>query len=153
MALLPCHECGHNLSDEAKACPQCGAAPKGPTSRLKIAIIGFAIVGIGLTMSRPEIDAAAPEPKAEPYPRAELSPTARAILRAESKDADSLKFRNEFTARPGVYCGEVNGKNSFGGYPGFRRFIADHKTVLVDDESIKEFDKAWREFCAPQKSA
>lgn len=27
MALVACHECGHNISTTAKACPSCGAAP------------------------------------------------------------------------------------------------------------------------------
>lgn len=27
MALVACHECGHNVSTTAKACPSCGAAP------------------------------------------------------------------------------------------------------------------------------
>ncbi len=27
MALLPCRECGHNVSTEAAACPNCGAPP------------------------------------------------------------------------------------------------------------------------------
>lgn len=153
MAVKPCRECGASVSTEAKACPQCGAAPKKPTSRLTIAIIGFVVVGVGVSLSRPDVDAAAPAPEPLKYPRTEISSHARSMIRVSAKDADSLKFRNEFTAQPGVYCGEVNGKNSFGAYAGFKRFIANGKTVLMDDETTKDFGQAWLEFCAPQKSA
>src|SRR5450830_937123 len=110
MALITCRECGYKLSTEAKACPQCGAAPKKSGSRMRIAVIGIVVVDVGLMASRPDGDASAPA--AEPtYPRAEISTVARSMIRAAAKDADSLKFRNEFTARAGIYCGEVNGKN------------------------------------------
>lgn len=152
MAIKSCHECGHSVSTEAKACPQCGAAPKKSGSRMKIAVIGIAVVAVGLMASRP--DDSTTSPAAEPtYPRAEISTVARSMIRAAAKDADSLKFRNEFTARAGIYCGEVNGKNSFGGYAGFKRFIANGKTVLFDDESTRDFAKAWGEFCAAPRSA
>lgn len=152
MALVACHECGHSVSAEANACPHCGAAPKKPASRMRIAVIGIVVVAVGLMASRPDGDASAPA--AEPtYPRAEISTVARSMIRAAAKDADSLKFRNEFTAQAGIYCGEVNGKNSFGGYAGFKRFIANGKTVLFDDESTRDFSKTWREFCAAPRSA
>jgi len=32
MALQACHECGANISSEAKTCPQCGVAPKNKTN-------------------------------------------------------------------------------------------------------------------------
>jgi ribosomal protein L40E len=38
MALIPCHECGAQISNDAKNCPKCGAANK----RLKtMQTIGF----------------------------------------------------------------------------------------------------------------
>jgi len=43
------------------------------------------------------------------------------------KDPDSAKFRNvrfvKYNART-VVCGEVNAKNSYGGYVGFENFVA-----------------------------
>jgi len=32
MALTACHECGHQVSTEADACPQCGARVRPPQS-------------------------------------------------------------------------------------------------------------------------
>jgi hypothetical protein len=35
MALIKCRECGHEVSDKAKACQNCGAKPKAPSTFLK----------------------------------------------------------------------------------------------------------------------
>ncbi|RZF63828.1 hypothetical protein EWE75_14450 [Sphingomonas populi] len=49
-------------------------------------------------------------------------------LKGGLKDADSAKFRNEFVnaldTGAQMLCGEVNSKNAFGAYTGFKRFIA-----------------------------
>ncbi|NNH02217.1 hypothetical protein HLH18_15605 [Acinetobacter sp. ANC 5414] len=60
------------------------------------------------------------------------------------KDPDSAEIRN----RNGN-CGEVNSKNSFGGYTGFRRFIASSTVIAVDGENMNsdEFQKAWNQIC------
>ena len=43
MAIIKCHECGNEISSDAKTCPKCGVTPK--TSRNKITfIIGVMIV-------------------------------------------------------------------------------------------------------------
>ncbi|WP_090187400.1 MULTISPECIES: hypothetical protein [unclassified Duganella] len=77
-------------------------------------------------------------------------PSARAKLRAISKDTDSLKFRNERTSPEDstMSCGEFNGKNSFGAYVGFRRFIVSKGTVLIDDGTQPKFEAAWARFCS-----
>lgn len=64
----------------------------------------------------------------------------RKLVEASLRDPSSAQFRNLVTVTepqiaptaglvvtPGgkVLCGEVNGKNGFGGYAGFQRFIAD----------------------------
>lgn len=43
MALIKCHECGAQVSTEAKACPRCGAAPKKPQSL--VVKVGGAFIG------------------------------------------------------------------------------------------------------------
>ena len=42
MALIKCHECGAQVSSEAKTCPKCGATPKSKTNAIK------ALIGIGV---------------------------------------------------------------------------------------------------------
>lgn len=83
-------------------------------------------------------------------------------VRANLKDPDSADFRSEFVSKLSngalVLCGEVNAKNSFGGFTGFKRFIAGANAsapVLVEDESTglgEEMDrtlfpKMYAEFC------
>src|SRR5690606_4325640 len=60
------------------------------------------------------------------------------------KDSDSAEIRNH-----NGNCGEVNSKNSFGGYTGFKRFIASPTIVAVEGENMnpEEFQKAWNQVC------
>lgn len=49
MALIPCRECGAQISSSAKSCPQCGAKPRSAIGTIAIAgrvlgYVGFAIV-------------------------------------------------------------------------------------------------------------
>ncbi|WP_312183113.1 hypothetical protein [Massilia timonae] len=51
------------------------------------------------------------------------------------KDPDSAKFRN-IKVVSGSVCGEVNAKNSFGGYVGYKRFVSVAGVVAwVEGES------------------
>lgn len=69
-------------------------------------------------------------------------------LRSTLKDPDSAKFRNVVLKRDGIstksggklnaLCGEYNAKNSYGGYPGFSKFIisedAAGKVLVMTEE-------------------
>lgn len=51
------------------------------------------------------------------------------------KDPDSAKFRNVAVKDFGslkVVCGEVNGKNSYGGYVGFKRFVSGINSGTIE---------------------
>lgn len=60
------------------------------------------------------------------------------------KDPESAQIRNQ-----NGMCGEVNSKNSFGSYTGFKRFIASPAIVAIDGENIEssEFQTVWERFC------
>ncbi len=47
MALISCHECGSQISTEAKTCPHCGAKNKSrpPLVRKSLLILGVIIIG------------------------------------------------------------------------------------------------------------
>ena len=66
------------------------------------------------------------------------------------KDPSSARYQN-LTYRTrgplGVVCGEVNARNSFGGYTGFKDFIAiaDH-SVTFEDGSVR-FVRRWNKLC------
>ncbi|MDN4038674.1 hypothetical protein [Massilia sp. YIM B02443] len=51
-------------------------------------------------------------------------PKAREAIQSALRDPSSAQFRNEKLTKLGVLCGEVNSKNSMGGYVGFKKFIS-----------------------------
>jgi hypothetical protein len=51
-------------------------------------------------------------------------PVLRAHVAAQMKDPDSVQFRGEKLSSAGWLCGEMNAKNSFGAYDGFKRFTS-----------------------------
>jgi hypothetical protein len=48
----------------------------------------------------------------------------REYVKEHLNDPDSSVFKRDRVAPGGTYCGEVNSKNTFGGYVGFQRVIA-----------------------------
>lgn len=82
---------------------------------------------------------------------------------AAVKDSDSAKFRNLFVSNSGgslwALCGLVNSKNSFGGYTGYKRFVAfahPDAPVIIDGEATgmgrdmdkKLYPEAEKRFCS-----
>lgn len=88
------------------------------------------------------------------------APVSAASLRkqvvARLKDPDSVRFRNEFLSysdgQPPVVslCGQVNAKNSFGGYSGFEGFISTAEGLVVAEgaEAQGAFAAIWQVWCA-----
>lgn len=73
-------------------------------------------------------------------------------IKQRLKDPDSAEFRGMFFADVSapVACGEVNSKNSFGGYTGYKRFVTGNSpdlTFVETDMDAGEFDKLWKELC------
>lgn len=63
------------------------------------------------------------------------------------KDPDSAKFRR-VKVKWDTVCGEVNAKNSFGGYVGYRRFYSiDGKDLHMEESNFRE--EQWERFCSP----
>jgi len=67
-------------------------------------------------------------------------------------DADSAKFKNVFFVltvnRTPFACGEVNSKNSMGGYTGYKRFITAGLKEYTFLQGEKEgFNEYWKQVC------
>lgn len=62
------------------------------------------------------------------------------------KDPESAKFRN----MKGL-CGEVNSKNGFGGYTGYKRYIGTPSLTIIEGENPEidqaTFNDIWIKFC------
>jgi len=60
------------------------------------------------------------------------------------KDPDSAKFQNIKTVINSIgqesICGEVNARNSFGGYTGFSSFSYTNGTVIFFEENVHQYD-------------
>lgn len=67
------------------------------------------------------------------------------------KDADSARYRNvAFYSGGGtpVVCGEVNARNSFGGYSGYERFIAAGSTMAYLESEVSDgIGPVWDKMC------
>lgn len=69
---------------------------------------------------------------------------ATAALKNVVKDPSSMDIRNQ-----NGWCGEINSKNGFGGYTGFRRFVASPQVTVIEGENMEadEFQKVWDQIC------
>ena len=71
------------------------------------------------------------------------------------KDAESAQFREVGVIIPaqlntktmGVVCGEVNAKNGFGGYTGYKKFVVLAGIPIVDSGD-RAFANVWNKSCA-----
>ncbi|MEM9995153.1 MAG: hypothetical protein AAGE79_13615 [Acinetobacter pittii] len=85
------------------------------------------------------------------YPDNKVIIEAKRYIKNNLKDPDSAVFRNveAYFTRDGntVACGEVNAKNSYGGYTGFKWFIGTNNNVLFDGETNKPFIEVFKELC------
>jgi len=66
------------------------------------------------------------------------------------KDSGSAKFRGIEYVRfksGGFICGEVNSKNSFGGFSGWQHFISAGTQTAYLEEQVSGFRGIWRDYC------
>ncbi len=178
--LIKCGDCEQEISKKAKSCPSCGAPQKKRTSPVTklLAIIIFGSMGIAIfsggggsssysgSNAYTTSSSAASTSKSQPTSNKAmfLASPAKALawmerdqstIEAMLKDADSAKFENVFISfmqDSPVTCGKVNAKNSFGGYTGFKEFIAAKSAgisvVRGDGQMVdSEFVKVWNAAC------
>lgn len=77
---------------------------------------------------------------------------AKETLTRSFKDPGDVQFRGVFISGKvlPVLCGEVNGKNSYGAFVGFRRFYATGKAALTEVEPVRDafvFERMWPSMC------
>lgn len=66
------------------------------------------------------------------------------------KDPAAARYRNVTLSNRDVptVCGEVNGKNSYGAYVGFKRFYAtDTRGFSAVDDGSTQFEEVWSRVC------
>lgn len=68
------------------------------------------------------------------------------------KDPDSAEFRGFFPGEANgnvMGCGEVNSKNTFGGYTGFKKYVSGGGDTVGFEGETAGFEEAWNTYCAP----
>jgi hypothetical protein len=122
------------------------------SSRLFICalVVVSAAIWISMLAGRPADAPAAPPAKTEPPSDYAISRVGQRAVEGHLKDADSAKFRHQFVGKSGIPCGEVNAKNSFGAYTGFKRYMASGGGVaVIEDETFQDqFNESWRQLCS-----
>ncbi|WP_151832895.1 hypothetical protein [Acinetobacter ursingii] len=66
------------------------------------------------------------------------------LVKEQLRDPESAQFQNVKNG-----CGEVNAKNSYGGYTGFKKFYTKDNQVIIDsnDDDILPFYLNWSALC------
>lgn len=95
-----------------------------------------------------------PDVPSEDGQRYALIGRAQESVRGHLKDPGSAQFRGERVVRtagmPPVVCGQVNSKNSFGGYGGYQSFISagtDQLTYMQESAELENFEELWAKLC------
>ncbi len=70
------------------------------------------------------------------------------------KDPEAARFRDTFigSRRGTVLCGEVNGKNSYGAYTGYKRFYGTDSVAfkfIESERTLSIFEVNWKTYCQP----
>lgn len=165
MALKKCKECGGQVSTSAKVCPSCGAkAPRKTSIFAWMVLLTFLVIiwesfnndvspesGNRKTIKTDEVQSERHVTEQKGRKFLWLEKGKEAVL-ARLKDPDSAKFQNVYFNRSKadipVACGQVNSKNSMGGYTGFKHFISagsPDRTWLENE--VKDFENLWNQLC------
>lgn len=148
MALTKCKECGHQVSTEAKSCPQCGAKIRKPASKLGIilvTLIAIPIFGAIFNHEDPlpkpprspeEIAAAAKREEAF-----QMTVAVARLLKKSMHDPSSLTWEAIGTNDDAsLICFEYRAKNAFGAIVLGRAAYANGR--------ISTGNSAWNKNCA-----
>lgn len=187
MGLAACRDCGQQVSASAKVCPHCGVKRPVPAKRgrgcavllgiVAILVIGTILINVMLTpaqkaalQAEEQRQAAAAAQAQREYALSDASvlEAAHSFIAKTARDAGSLQWSNEHarvtnrTVGLVVVCGEVNGRNAFGGMTGARRYvfagriasvgIADNRMASYATETDAGFVQLWNRECASHSS-
>jgi DNA-directed RNA polymerase subunit RPC12/RpoP len=141
MALFICKTCGKEISNEASACPGCGAKVPKKTKVLTWAVagvIGLLVVLYAMRQDEPAKAAAAPRQPDKQSLQAALAREGAVELRKAMRDPDSLKF--EFIGvndDASVACFKYQSKNGFGGMNTGLLALVQRKVMVSPQEYAK----------------
>jgi len=113
---------------------------------IKISTIAMLAVVSGVAFAGPK--EAAKEKRLQERRDTQMVDAAKKRIAYSLTDPDSAKFREVFVAPNQVaVCGDVNAKNSFGGYTGFRKFIYSSSKQGIDGDGSYFVEARWKDRC------
>lgn len=118
---------------------------------------GVATLALRLLESSPKQRAAAAPAADDSW--SPLVTQGMAYLTRSFKDPSGVKYRNLVLSggqsNPMALCGEVNGRNSYGAYVGFRRFfvLLPQLSAEIEERGSDLVSRVWGDFCETRKRA
>jgi DNA-directed RNA polymerase subunit RPC12/RpoP len=146
MALIECKECGHKVSDEAKACPSCGAKVPQPPGRLKVLFWGLVIIftlksifdGSETNSYKASTTYTPQTQKSEPF--GDMLNFSLTAIKSSLKDPSSLILESVLIEKDGrSSCITYRAKNSFGGYERKITIFADGKIHQANQKNLDKY--------------
>ena len=112
-------------------------------------LAGNAITALEAKSAPAPTSQASPPPKGE---HADFVKLAKMNVTADFKDPATVLYRGLFVGKDGeslVLCGELNGRNSYGGYVGFKRFYsgAEARSNRIESASDRQVDSMFMVTC------
>jgi hypothetical protein len=108
--------------------------------RTALLVLGLCVVGMAAYLYRRQA--------AHPYWLAQEA------MDTVLSDPGSARFRNLFMLNQATVCGEVNARNSMGGYVGFRWFrankLGEKWIVMIDNDKAPGY---WKDACLQDRAA
>lgn len=144
MAIVKCHECGADVSTEAKACPKCGAKVKRPASRTKkllYSLVAVVVVaGVVAQQQNPEKRAAEAAARDGQVAQLQAGRAAMNALKSSLRDPDSMKLDAvRVSDDRQIVCIEYRARNGFGG--------VNRSMAVFVDRKQQATDAAWNKHC------
>lgn len=160
MALVQCHECGKDVSTEAKTCPACGAKVRKPpkqVSRQTLFVLGGVVLimvfaSMGANQRKAETEAAkTPEQRAQEQKEKDQNGRAAigaVALKKAMKDPKSFSLTSALVMADGTACYDYRAMNSFGASLPSSAVMLPTGKVLAKEQDGSAFTKAWNSRCA-----
>ena len=170
MALITCQECKHEVSTEAKTCPNCGAKvrpPKKPMSSTMKVLLG--LLGIGLLASvmvegnkkdevknaeEQRVASMTPEQrenekaaKAKRDTQLQMAGAGALTIKKAMKDPEAFELKSLVVKPNGTACYEYRAKNSFGAILPSSAVFSSKGKLLTQERDGNSFVAVWNKEC------
>lgn len=150
MSMIKCQECGKEISNQADACPHCGAKPTLGSGCFVVILAALAVFGtIGVMSSKESPPPLPPVPvkTAAQIAQDKKSEATRLMvlmymqaLKKDLRDPDSIVWESvRANDNASVICMEYRAKNGFGGM--------NRDVIAVIDNHVKRGTTAWNKHC------